>query len=158
MHYSWCKNFHKLWKEALEKNYNNDRFKPDFKHWYLCCSEVGTMSAELIRVYPIKPGKQVMSIQTIVWRKKSFLFWTFLKLHFFLWKASLYFDHSEANIWNILYFCLLPERWARNKYVTAEHQRHGLGPECLHQAPVWKLWLAKHHFLVSTQETEYIRF
>ena len=34
----------------------------------------GTMSAELIRVYPIKPGKQVMSIQTIVWRKKSFLF------------------------------------------------------------------------------------
>ena len=73
------------------------------------------MSAELIRVYPIKPGKQVMSIQTIVWRKKSFLFWTFLKLHFFLWKASLYFDHSEANIWHILYFCLLPERWARNK-------------------------------------------
>ena len=34
----------------------------------------GTMSAELIRIYPIKPGKQVMSIQTIVWRKKSFLF------------------------------------------------------------------------------------
>ena len=52
----------------------------------------GTMSAELIRVYPIKPGKQVMSIQTIVWRrKKSFFLLNLSPTAVFFMKSLLVF-------------------------------------------------------------------
>ena len=69
----------------------------------------GTMSAELIRVYPIKPGKQVMSIQTIVWRrKKSFFLLNLSPTAVFFMESLFYFGHSEAYCKHLKYFVFQP--------------------------------------------------
>ena len=80
-------------------------------------------------------GQPSLSFASLFLMKSLFIFWS-------LWSLLQTFEIFCVSALS----CLLPKRWARNKYVTAEHQRHGLGPECPDQAPGWKLWLAKHHF------------